>query len=128
MFKADFSRRPVKRIGAGFIAAAIALAACLAPTVAMADDPLVQGNVGWVRVAGNELRVVLTTGVELFSYTSGTPTQGLPGCSTAGGLDVTKGYQALAQSALLSGKHVGVYFLPCGNPSKYIITGFEVAK
>jgi hypothetical protein len=116
MFKTKFTRQSVKRVGSGLVATAIALAASLAPATAMAAPP------GWVRVTGNELRVIMPDGTQYFAYTAYPP----DGCFTIN-VDLFKEWQSMAQAALLGGRSIGIGYGTCGSSSIRIITNIEIS-
>jgi len=113
MFKMQLEKNSFKRLVSALFATAIGLAACLAPTTAMAAAP------GWVRLTGNQLRIIVGS-TEYYAYTAGSPN----GCATVSS-DTLKEYQSIAQTALLAGRNIGIGSYVCGGQN--IITSIEIA-
>ena len=115
MFKTKLAQHSIKRVGSGLVGIAIGLAAVFAPTVAMAD------TVGWLRISGNELRIILPDGTQYFAYTAFEPTNCFHVSS-----DTFKEWASLAQAALLSGKNIGIASVKCGTLN--VINNIEIAQ
>lgn len=117
MINMKFAPRSIKKVGSTLVAAAIGLAAAVAPLSAMAD------TLGWVRVTGNELRLITPSGTIYYAYTAYAPT----GCFTVPA-DTFKEWQSMAQAALLAGKTVGVAYTSCGSPAVNVINHLELTQ
>ena len=111
MFSTIFGKKTtVKRVGSGVLAAALGLGVCLAPSAAYAT--VAPDGVPTAIELGNTSVLIQVGGVNYMAFLSGAPA----GCSNVSA-DTLKGWTTFAQTALLAGRNVRIFFTTCNSPN-----------
>jgi len=120
MFKTRFARQSINRVGGGFAIAAMAFGICSAPAVALARELSDAVSPSTVALGDGNLYIV-AAGTAYEAFTSGQPS----GCGAVSS-DTLKGWQSLAQTALLSGKKLVFGYNDCG--SKHLLETLDLLQ
>ena len=123
MFKTISGKKTIiKRTGSSVLAAALGLGVCLAPTAAFASQSA-DAPPTVIEITGNDLLIQLPGGLNYVAFSSGAPT----GCFTVS-IDTMKFWASQAQSALLAGKNLRIFYTDCGSPSTHAINAVDIQR
>lgn len=107
MLNNKFANRSFKQVGSAFLASALALGVCVAPTTALASNS--PTAVPTTVALGKSNLYITLSGVGYEAYTSGQPS----GCPVVSG-DTLKLWSSFAQSGLLAGRTIFLRYTDCG--------------